>query len=287
MEFNDLLVQHSIDPSTCLVLRHRPREPELRRKLPWLAAEQPAVFNIYQQTQSSKAERQMVRAKTVSAFIGHEPGCAVFVGLYEMRGYRELSRAAIDKLPAQQMLYAYGGFYGDPRSRQLFFDLVLLNTLSNWQGKLIVRWPPPEIAWSRWAKGNRFAIEAILQESMFAESMPDWRDIVLTWGDLKAIPTRWRRALEQWRGIYFIWDAKVKKGYVGAAYGTENLYQRWTNYAKTGHGGNKLLRLSDPNDLQFSILERLSPDMPDAEVIDRERTWKTRLHSREFGLNAN
>jgi hypothetical protein len=47
---NDILVGAGIDPKQVLVLRHRPNEPELRKVLPWLAAEKPATFNAYQQT---------------------------------------------------------------------------------------------------------------------------------------------------------------------------------------------------------------------------------------------
>ncbi len=65
----------------------------------------------------------------------------------------------------------------------------------------------------------------------------------------------------------------------------DNLLGRWENYSKSGHGGNKLLRRRKPENLQFSILERMSPDTPKDDVIRRESTWKERLHSRTHGLN--
>jgi len=82
MNLNILLADADIDPRTVLVMRHRPFEPELRKVLPWLAAEKPDVFNAYQQTQGEKLEKAMLGAKHVASFIGHEPGKAVFVGLY-------------------------------------------------------------------------------------------------------------------------------------------------------------------------------------------------------------
>ena len=42
MNLNDLFSGKGIDPKQVLVLRHRPREPELRKVLPWLVAERPA-----------------------------------------------------------------------------------------------------------------------------------------------------------------------------------------------------------------------------------------------------
>jgi hypothetical protein len=82
MNFTDLLHGKHIDPQKVLVLRHRPLEPELRKVLPWLAAEKPEVFNAYQQAQTRQVEQEMARAGYVAAFIGHEPGKALFVGLY-------------------------------------------------------------------------------------------------------------------------------------------------------------------------------------------------------------
>jgi hypothetical protein len=61
VEFNDLLGKEGIDPKTVLVLRHRPRERELRKVLPWLAAERPDTYNAYQQQQSPSVETAMVR----------------------------------------------------------------------------------------------------------------------------------------------------------------------------------------------------------------------------------
>ena len=100
------------------------------------------------------------------------------------------------------------------------------------------------------------------------------------------LPTKWQVALREWRGIYYF-GFLFNGTYKGAAYGVENLLGRWLNYKRSGHGGNKQLRKRNPNNFQFSILQRVSPDMPPEEVIRLEQTWKTRLHTREFGLNDN
>jgi hypothetical protein len=93
--------------------------------------------------------------------------------------------------------------------------------------------------------------------------------------------------LREWRGIYYILDSSDGRGYVGAAYGADNILGRWLNYGISGHGGNKALRKRDPSNFHFSILQRVSPDMPSDDVIRLEHAWKTRLHTREFGLNKN
>lgn len=67
-----------------------------------------------------------------------------------------------------------------------------------------------------------------------------------------------------------------------------NLLGRWLGYAASGHGGNAMLRERDPHNFQFSILQRVSPDMDATDVIQLEKTWKDRLHTRApRGLNDN
>jgi hypothetical protein len=60
-----------------------------------------------------------------------------------------------------------------------------------------------------------------------------------------------------------------------------------SSYACSGHSGNKELKNSQPGDLRFSILQRTSPDLDPETVIALEASWKTRLHTRELGLNRN
>ena len=68
----------------------------------------------------------------------------------------------------------------------------------------------------------------------------------------------------------------------------EKHLQRWIGYARTGHGGNKLLRARDPTNFRFSSSSGVSPDLDNASVIAIEGTWKERLNSRApAGLNDN
>lgn len=295
MTLNDLLERKDIDPRKVLVLRHRPNEPELGRRLPWLAAEKPNLFNAYQQTQGRRVERAM-QAMTgngfVASFIGREAGKALFVGLYSIQKSTPLSRDQFWKVPAYVELKPLGmrGFADeDPEGSVLWFDLKLTDFYAHWKGKLIVRWPPPERSWWRRAHRNVIPIIAILEESALDGVMPQWHDIKLTWEDLKVLPLSWRSVLSQWRGIYYIFDTSDRKGYVGSAYGESNLLGRWLNYSARGHGGNRLLQSPrDPRTFQFTILQRVSPDMVPSDVIQLESSWKRRLHTyAPFGLNDN
>jgi hypothetical protein len=290
MNFNDLLHAKNIDPKQVLVLRHSPEEANLRKVLPWLAAERPELFNAYQQTQGEKVEKAMKRASHVASFIGHEPRKAIFVGLYSIGETEYLTRENFWHVPAYAELQGFGmsAFTKDTRTSVLFFHLALMEFYSSWKGKLIVDWPSPEVSWWRWAGQNTLPIRAILEDSALDSAMPDWKEIVLRWEELAILPTRWKHKLSEWRGIYFILDSSDGKSYVGSAYGDSNLLGRWLNYGATGHGGNSSLRNRDPKNFRFTILQRVSPDMKAEEVIRLEESWKLRLHTRSpRGLNEN
>jgi len=291
MNLNDLFIAKDVDPKHVIIMRHRPFEPELAKVLPWLAAERPDLYNAYQQTQGKKVEKAMLGAKHVASFIGHEPAKALFVGLYEIGGTKSLTLDQYWAVPAYAELESFGsrGFSSeDGRQSVLWFNLALTDFYADWKGKLVVGWPPPERSWWRRAHRNVMPVLAIHEESILGAEMPDWEKIKLTWEELSVLPMRWRHILTQWRGIYFIFDKSDGKGYVGSAYGADNLLGRWRNYGVLGHGGNRLLKKRDPSDFRFTILQRVSPDMETHEVIRLESSWKERLHTRKpHGLNDN
>lgn len=197
------------------------------------------------------------------------------------------------KHPANIELGKFGmhGFSEDsPRTSILWFDLNVVDFYTEWKGKLIVKWPPLDRNWHRWAHkpDNEMVIHAILEDSLFDAAMPNWEEINLTWDELQVLTKRWRSTLNEWRAIYYIYDTSIGKGYVGSANGDTNLFGRWTNYAAKGHGGNVRLRDRDPQHFRFTILQHVSPDMEPGEIIRLEAAWKERLHSRHpSGLNDN
>jgi hypothetical protein len=287
-ELNDLLAKDGIDAKTVLVLRHRPTERELRKVFPWLAAERPETYNAYQQTHGPKVEQAMQKAAYVASFIGHEAGKALFIGLYQRGAWHPLTYDQYWGKPAYQEMRAFGvrGFVGE-RESVLWFDLELTDFYRDWKGRLVVDWPPPERSWWRWADRNVIPVSVVHPQTILDAEMPRWDELSFTWDELKVLPSKWKAALGQWRGIYFIFDESDGKGYVGSAYGTDNILGRWLGYAASGHGGNKELRRRAPAQFRFSILQRVSPDMEIAEITQLESSWKDRLHTREFGMNEN
>jgi len=294
MELNDLLEKHGVDPRQVIVMRHRPDEPGLRKVLPWMIHEEASVFNAYQQSHSGAQEeamRKLAGKGWIASFFGLVPGEAVFCGLYAIDGYRELDLKAFWSIRENQILRDHGmlGWARKGRERGLWFDLKLSEEFhADWIGRLTVKWPPPERSWWRRAENNKIFVSSIAIESHFAPAMTAWRELVLTWSDLALIPASWKAALREWRGIYLIRDLQDGLAYVGSAYGNENLLGRWQNYAKSGDGGNRLLKGRKPQQFVFSILERLGPDLDPRDVVHIENSWKKRLGTQTpRGLNAN
>ncbi len=110
-------------------------------------------------------------------------------------------------------------FTGESRASVLWFELAPTDFYASWKGKLVIDWPPPERSWWRRAHRNDIPVYAILEDSAPDAAMPAWDAINLGWDELVILPARWRAALSQWRGIYYIYDATDGKGYVGSAYG--------------------------------------------------------------------
>lgn len=285
MDFKDLLMKRGFDLEKVMVMRHSPQEPELRKVLPWLAAERPGVFNAYQQIQNIRAEKALMKADFVGSFIG-QADKAIFIGLYRRRSWYPITDEEFWAIPENQEMKPFGLRGIENRETALWFNLEPLDFYAEWKGRLVVKWPPGMLWW-RWAKSNDFPIYAIHEESLLDEEMPSWDQLSLGWSALMVLPAKWKTTLSQWRGIYFIIDISDGKGYVGSASGEKNLLGRWLNYSASGHGGNKKLKQRDPQNFLFTILQRTSPDMNEADVIRLEANWKDRLHTREFGLNDN
>ncbi|MCP3163143.1 GIY-YIG nuclease family protein [Myxococcus qinghaiensis] len=285
-ELNDALERLHLPPARTLVLRNA--VSELGEAIYWIADERPELFCAYQHTQGPQLTGAMKGAQYIVSCIGHSPDRAVFVGVYEIMGGRLIDAAQFNALPEHQELARNGyGMLADSDTAWAF-DLQARPFMETWKGKLVFGWPGGTRSWWRHAGRNRFPIEALVEESIITRRIPPWQELVLTWAQLALLPTSWRTLLSQWRGIYFIHDERRRLGYVGSAAGAENLLGRWLDYAASGHGGNKLLRQSQPADLRFSVLERTSPDMAVREVVSLEQTWKRRLHTHtHYGLNEN
>lgn len=87
----------------------------------------------------------------------------------------------------------------------------------------------------------------------------------------------WKAELSSVAGVYLIADPKSGNFYEGSATGEGGIWQRWTDYANRGHGGNRDLKSllremagSDIEELQFSVLEIADIRASVDEIRERE-----------------
>ncbi|MEK7434053.1 MAG: GIY-YIG nuclease family protein [Cyanobacteriota bacterium] len=145
---------------------------------------------------------------------------------------------------------------------------------------------------------DNFELLEILREKYTVEPFKGYENIKIKHEILKSIilqeENSWKTALSNVKGVYLISDKKTGKLYVGSAYGENAFWNRWTEYIKTGHGGNQDLKqiilengIEYVENFQYTILETRSMNSEDKEIIKRESFWKDILLSREFGYNKN
>lgn len=175
------------------------------------------------------------------------------------------------------------------------YDIEESDVLSALRGRLLIEWSKDAVRWAK--KGpaaSAFKIVEIADPE--AVAFPGFDQVLIDHAELQLVIddpryAAWRTALGAVQGIYLITDTSTGKHYVGKADGSERILQRWTAYARDGHGGNKGLKeLRDADakharHFQFSLLRVFGPSVPMAEVNDAEEHYKRALLSRKFGLN--
>jgi hypothetical protein len=130
------------------------------------------------------------------------------------------------------------------------------------------------------------------------EPFPGFSNVNVAFDLLKEIinnnESSWQSALSSVKGIYLISDKSNGKLYVGSASGDMAFWQRWSDYIKDGHGGNKKLKeiiakngIKYCENFTFSILEICNINTVDEEILKKESFWKERLLTREYGYNDN
>ena len=145
---------------------------------------------------------------------------------------------------------------------------------------------------------DKLRVSEIRPTRMSIGAFPGFNGVRLSFQNLKTIIREanpsWKGALANVAGVYVIADTTDGRLYVGSATGDDGLWQRWSDYAKNGHGGNRELRellrekgLDHAKFLQWSLLEMCDARSERQAILDRETHWKKVLLSRKHGLNRN
>lgn len=146
--------------------------------------------------------------------------------------------------------------------------------------------------------GGAFVLSELREKKLSVEEFPGFNSVCVTFSKLQLIVDQqiqsWYGALSNIKGVYLIADNAAGKLYVGSATGDSGIWQRWSGYVASGHGGNKELRellKSKPRDywsnFQYSILEIADSHASDDYIRQRESHWKDVLMSRMHGYNSN
>jgi hypothetical protein len=150
---------------------------------------------------------------------------------------------------------------------------------------------------AQWFRDDR----EVLEIRPLGRSLPPFRDylrVCLTHTELVSLVNQpdahkdWVAGLKAVGAIYLIVDILTGQQYVGSATGSNGLWQRWCEYAKSGHGENQRLRAlcaqrDYPAAFRFSILETFSRTLSREESLTLESFFKKKLGTRAFGLNVN
>lgn len=181
-------------------------------------------------------------------------------------------------------------------NRFYLYDTVLRPGQDEWIGRVIVHHQRTRQSYIWLREEVALPIIEIRREPMTIGDFPGYNSVRLDFATLHTIITQkipsWHGALSDIKGIYLIVDTSTGEQYVGKASGNEGLWQRWSDYANSGHGGNKKLiqLLQDKGTehkqhFQYTILEIADTHASDDEILKRESHWMKVLGTRVHGLN--
>jgi hypothetical protein len=180
---------------------------------------------------------------------------------------------------------------------QFFYHLNRISGFEEYEGRVVIDWGRGTLSWCQ-----KLSNKPVLQLLAPGRTLPPFEDYLefsLTFDELQLLfanedaHSDWRAQLRAVGAVYLILAEGSGDLYIGSASGEEGLWGRWREYARTGHGNNRLLQdlvaLNDlyPSCFRFSILQILPKTMTRTQILEREAIYKEKLGSRAHGLNLN
>ncbi len=243
-------------------------------------------FDTYQKYQSKPV---FDGCEQIIVFLGEEGFNSRFMGVYNVGARMSAIGAPLPLgCPYPQWAAQPDHFFYPLDKRDGFDDL---------EDRLVVDWGKGALAWHQW-----YSDRPVVEIRPQGRALPPFRDYLkvhLPFAELVRLVKQadahrdWMAALRAVGAIYLVVDSLTGEQYVGSATGYGGLWQRWCDYANTGHGGNiKLKTLCEQSDahpagFRFSILETFSRSLSRDEAVSLESFFKQKLGTRAFGLNAN
>jgi hypothetical protein len=264
----------------CRFVRHQddgyPVE-ELRRR-DWLE-----LYQSYQGRPIFHKVNQFV------SFYGLPGTRAAFYGVYKVLGHWPA--------PEGTVIAECPWFEKWQQEARFFYDLECDSRFDELRDRLVIDWGRATRSWVQ--KPTNKPLLEIQEPGRRLPPFDDYLEFSLSYAQLRDLfaneeaHREWRARLSAVAGVYLILAEGSGDLYVGSASGEGGRWARWREYAKSGHGGNALLRdlirldSSYPERFRFSMLQILPKTMSRDEVLRREALYKTKLGTRGKGLNLN
>lgn len=244
------------------------------------------LLELYQSIQNPS---RFKNCDTVISFLGTEGTNGIFLGCYRVGSTVPYNRTSLpeDFTPDSGM-----------NENSVIFELTKMDILAELANRLVIDWGKGTINWCQNGTTEKEILEIrpVVSEIAFTS----YDKVILSYETLrkivynKAAYKEWEDKLSAVAGVYLITDTRTGKHYVGSASGMEGgIWGRWSEYARTKHGGNKRLAeliTADPDhcyNFQYSILEVFPIKRDKHEVLEYEQLYKRKLQSIRFGLNDN
>ena len=211
----------------------------------------------------------------ILSFVGLERRRSMFAGCF-----------SVGAMTASDGKYAY------------HYELEEVPDFAEYVDRLIIDWGGNSRAWHQWYDANPKEVVELLPKG-YMGNFPGLLDFVLDFDELQKLTANpeanadWKHHLSAVNGIYMILDSNTGQQYIGSACGSEGIWQRWSDYAVTRHGGNRELVALLEHDatyqryFRYSVLQPLPSNVTQREVVRVENLYKEKFGSRAFGLNAN
>ena len=179
-----------------------------------------------------------------------------------------------------------------------YYDLVQIPEFDYLVDRVVIDWGDNAIAWHQWYHKQPKEVIQIFPKG-YLGTFSGLLDFVLDFEELKKLITNaeanhdWKAHLSAVNGIYMILDSNTGNQYIGSACGNYGIWQRWSEYVATFHGGNKrLIDLCATADgyyknFKFSVLQALPSNITQKEIVAIENLYKQKLGTRAYGLNSN
>lgn len=182
------------------------------------------------------------------------------------------------------------------------YDITSVDDFKALEERVIIDWGKSTVSWHQYYNQVKpvVRIDEGMEDSDGIPYFKSYADINLSYEMLKKVISsgdkEWKTVLQAVNCIYMIVDRKTGKQYVGSTYSKDDqggIWNRWKEYAETGHGGDKSLNeliKAHPDHAQYFnwiVLETLPLNITAKEAVKRENLYKEKFLTRLFGYNNN